>query len=467
MKNQYLFIWQKSSWNNLLQMFSKSQGVFNLFSKKQNSAGLKFTALIITFMLAGVFVNAQTATPPSAGDGVSTPYQITTLDNLYWLSQNSGEWSKDYIQTADIDASTTSTWHGGDGFSPIGNNSTKFTGEYNGDGHTINGLYIDRTSTNYIGLFGYTNNASVENLGVTNVDISYTYNYTGGLVGYNTNSSTINNSYSTGNVSGSSYTGGLVGQSLNNSTVSNSYSTGTVSCTGNYNGGFVGWNASSSNINNSYSYANISSTGQYTGGLTGVNQANISNSFSTGAVSGSSSVGGFSGYNSASISNSFWDKETTGQSTSAGGLGLFTGQMKLMCTYLNNNWDFIEETANGTEDIWDIDGTTNNGYPFLAWMSTGIIDNGQFTVDNYKLEQNYPNPFNPTTMISFSIPSMQDVKLSIYNSNGQLVKTLLNEKLSRGSHSVLFNAEGLNSRIYFYTLQADGKKLSNKMLLIK
>ncbi|MCK4980455.1 MAG: T9SS type A sorting domain-containing protein, partial [Candidatus Delongbacteria bacterium] len=81
--------------------------------------------------------------------------------------------------------------------------------------------------------------------------------------------------------------------------------------------------------------------------------------------------------------------------------------------------------------------------------------------------QNYPNPFNPTTTISFSISKMQDVKLSVFNSSGQLVKELVNDKLSNGSHTILFNAENLNSGIYFYTLETDNKILSNKMLLIK
>ena len=81
---------------------------------------------------------AQTATPPSSGDGSSgDPYQIDTLNNLYWITQNSDEWSAYYIQTANINASSSSSWDSNSGFTPIGNSNTRFTGSYNGDGHTI------------------------------------------------------------------------------------------------------------------------------------------------------------------------------------------------------------------------------------------------------------------------------------------------------------------------------------------
>ncbi|HAQ61926.1 TPA: hypothetical protein DCR49_08010 [Candidatus Delongbacteria bacterium] len=83
------------------------------------------------------------------------------------------------------------------------------------------------------------------------------------------------------------------------------------------------------------------------------------------------------------------------------------------------------------------------------------------------LHQNYPNPFNPETEISFSLPREEQVTLSVFNSDGQLVKELVKGRISAGNHSVNFNAENLNSGIYFYTLEAGSSKLSKKMLLIK
>ena len=90
----------------------------------------KATFLTTLIILMAVFTaKTQTATPPAIGDGTSgNPYQIVTLDNLYWLSQNTAEWSKYYIQTANINAGETSAWDAGSGFTTIGNNTTKFTG---------------------------------------------------------------------------------------------------------------------------------------------------------------------------------------------------------------------------------------------------------------------------------------------------------------------------------------------------
>ena len=151
---------------------------------------------------------AQTATAPSFGDGSSgSPYQISTLNHLYWITQNSSEWDKVYIQTANIDAFSTSSWDSNEGFSPIGNSTTNFTGSYDGDGYTINGLTIARSTTHRIGLFGKTDGATIQDLGVTNVNITGNY-YVGALVGLVDNingvidGSTISNCYSTGSVDG-------------------------------------------------------------------------------------------------------------------------------------------------------------------------------------------------------------------------------------------------------------------------
>jgi hypothetical protein len=88
--------------------------------------------------------------------------------------------------------------------------------------------------------------------------------------------------------------------------------------------------------------------------------------------------------------------------------------------------------------------------------------------DNFSLEQNYPNPFNPTTTIRFAIPKTSSVTIKVYNVNGQLIETLVNnERVSAGTNEVKFNATNLSSGIYFYTIQAGDFKDTKKMLLIK
>ncbi len=89
-------------------------------------------------------------------------------------------------------------------------------------------------------------------------------------------------------------------------------------------------------------------------------------------------------------------------------------------------------------------------------------------VNEYSLEQNYPNPFNPSTAINFSIPNENTpVSLKIFNSLGQEVSTLLDQIVPAGNHEVQFDASGLSSGIYFYTLRTGDFVDSKKMLLIK
>lgn len=86
---------------------------------------------------------------------------------------------------------------------------------------------------------------------------------------------------------------------------------------------------------------------------------------------------------------------------------------------------------------------------------------------DYVLEQNYPNPFNPSTQIRFGIPEQGLVKLEVYTLLGEKVKTLINEELSSGYHSINFDAADLASGIYIYTLSVNDFITSRKMILMK
>ena len=85
----------------------------------------------------------------------------------------------------------------------------------------------------------------------------------------------------------------------------------------------------------------------------------------------------------------------------------------------------------------------------------------------FELSQNYPNPFNPSTTINFSIPQSSNVTLRIFNTLGQEVKTLVDQYMLSGNHSIVFNATELNSGIYFYKLEAGQYAEVRKMTLIK
>ncbi len=85
----------------------------------------------------------------------------------------------------------------------------------------------------------------------------------------------------------------------------------------------------------------------------------------------------------------------------------------------------------------------------------------------FVLSQNYPNPFNPATKISFTLPVGSDVTLKVYNMLGQEVATVVNGYRSAGTYEVEFNAAGLASGVYYYTLRAGSFTATRKMLLTK
>ncbi|NOR45455.1 MAG: T9SS type A sorting domain-containing protein [Candidatus Delongbacteria bacterium] len=84
-----------------------------------------------------------------------------------------------------------------------------------------------------------------------------------------------------------------------------------------------------------------------------------------------------------------------------------------------------------------------------------------------KLYQNYPNPFNLVTEINFSLNQKQNINLSVFNSNGELVQTLFDGKKNKGMHSVKFDTSRFNSGVYFYKLSTDESIKTRKMLFLK
>ncbi|RIJ45304.1 hypothetical protein D1614_23500, partial [Maribellus luteus] len=336
---------------------------------------LTFTSIFIFFTLAG---NVLAGTY-SGGSGTSaSPYQIATLNDLQELSQTSADWNAHFTQTADINASSTSGWNGGAGFSPIGVSGYPFKGTYNGNGHTIDNLFIKRSTSGYIALFGLVFNPAVlTDIHLTNVNFEGEF-YVAALAGWN--EATVRNCSASGNIVATDYVaGGLI--SMNLGDIFNSYSSCSVTSSNYAAGGLVGSNNGTygaGNIVNCYARGSVSSP-ERTGGLIGyIVGGEVKNCYSTVRVnSGFSSIGGLIGrYFSGTITNSFWDKETSEQSSSQGGTGKTTAEMKTLSTFLNAGWDFEVETNNGSEDIWDIDNasqTINDGYPFFDMQNGSAI----------------------------------------------------------------------------------------------
>jgi hypothetical protein len=98
---------------------------------------------------------------------------------------------------------------------------------------------------------------------------------------------------------------------------------------------------------------------------------------------------------------------------------------------------------------------------------TGIKSEANVIPTVYKLNQNFPNPFNPSTVISYDLPKSGIVNVKIFNVLGQLVKTLVNQVQTAGTHQVNFNASSLSTGVYFYSLTVDNFTQVKKMMLIK
>ncbi|HQP70944.1 MAG TPA: T9SS type A sorting domain-containing protein [Clostridiales bacterium] len=108
--------------------------------------------------------------------------------------------------------------------------------------------------------------------------------------------------------------------------------------------------------------------------------------------------------------------------------------------------------------VWKITGTVN---------PSGIEAEEVSMVKDFRLLQNYPNPFNPSTEIRFALANDSNVKLSVFNTKGELVANLKNGAMAKGSHAVTFDASALNSGVYFYKLDVNGMSETRKMVLTK
>ena len=291
----------------------------------------------------------------------------------------------DYELTADIDAGASKTENDGAGFVPIGSQSTPFKGRFNGNGHIISGLYINRPNSRNIGLFGWVDSAEIRRVGViadtitgmtvvgalvgradnsiidscdlSGVVISVS-SHVGGLAG-RTEGCTISRCGFSGFVQGSSYAGGLVGYM--DGQMNNCYFSGSVEAAG-MAGGLVGYAVgqiiecrSAGSVRSKYfggaaiydftqigglighsaasvtkcSSAvsvgrhpdNASSTIVQIGGLIGYNTGTVAESRSTGSVEGTNLIGGLIGYNTGTVAESRSTGSITGSNRTGGLIG--------------------------------------------------------------------------------------------------------------------------------------------------
>ena len=98
---------------------------------------------------------------------------------------------------------------------------------------------------------------------------------------------------------------------------------------------------------------------------------------------------------------------------------------------------------------------------------TGIEENQNPVVYEYKLMHNYPNPFNPVTTIDYQLMKGDQIELVVYDTQGQKVATLVDEYQKKGLHSISFSGQNLASGVYYYSLRSGNFVQTLKMVLIK
>ncbi len=103
----------------------------------------------------------------------------------------------------------------------------------------------------------------------------------------------------------------------------------------------------------------------------------------------------------------------------------------------------------------------------LSEIITNIKDTKNNLPVSFYLRQNYPNPFNPTTVINYGVSKPVHVKLVVYNTIGQKVKTLVDGNKQAGDYYVTFNGSNLSSGVYFYHIQAGKYSATKKFVLMK
>lgn len=246
-------------------------------------------------------------------------YEISNAGQLYWfaglvngtLSGVAQNKSANAVLTADIvvnanvlksdgtlNEGTFKEW------TPIATSASPYTGIFDGQNHTISGLYFNQENSYDVGLFGR-NNGKIANAGILD---SYFYGTSkvGGVCG-NNYTGTISNCYNTGSVSGIGTAGGVSGYNYTGS-ITNCYNTGNVSGSSGFVGGVSGYNDGGT-ITNCYNVGSVGGSG-YVGGVNGWNKGIITNCYNTGSVSGTGvNVGGVIGRNesNASITNCYYD----------------------------------------------------------------------------------------------------------------------------------------------------------------
>jgi len=172
----------------------------------------------------------------------------------------------------------------------------------------------------------------------------------------------------------------------------------------------------------------------------------------------------FTNVNTGWIAGSRYSDTTNILKSTNGGLNWFN--LRNIYPDEINSITFVNENTG-----WAVGGFYYNGFGMILKTTTGgltfISSNENQIIENFHLEQSYPNPFNPTTKIKFDLAKKSFIKLSIYDIQGKLVKTIVEGELTPGSYEREFDGKGVSSGIYFYKMEADNFTSTKRMMLVR
>ena len=284
-------------------------------NKKQRNRLFTMLLLVMAILMPCGGAWAQTAIPPSEGDGSEgSPYIITKAEELEWFRNevNNGQYSicakiADNVEVIDM----STVCHAADktqslnelSWVPIGNETNKYKGTFDGNGKTISNLYIKtvyiKTENQQAGLFGYTFQSTIKNLTFENANVTNTNSYTGILVGDAGYQTTLQNIKISTNkcqvIGGKNYTGGIAGSLDGNAYNCVNYA--MVQGQEDVGGLFGYYDRAGNSMTACANYGNVTATSQIVGGLVGYfSGGTIQDCANYGTVKGTECVAGMAGY---------------------------------------------------------------------------------------------------------------------------------------------------------------------------
>lgn len=405
------------------------------------------------------FVNIRNNNKPVDTDGNGI-LNIENLSQLRWLSEVPIAYIDNYELSHDLDAADTKNWNSGLGFTPIGNKYIIFQGYVNGNYFLIRNLYIKRLNQSNSGLFGFTSKSNlstlkiIENIGLENCDISGN-DYVGCLVAENVIYK-IRNCFAKGKVNGVNYVGGLIGSNSGYraaNEVDRCFADVDVYGSGKNIGGLVG--STKFALVNCYSLGDVSGD-ENVGGIVGYDSTvYIVNSYSKGRVQGNIKIGGVVGKNTnGNAESSFWDMETSGVGKSDGGLGKSTAKMKIKSTFTDLGWDF--------DKIWDIDGVTNNGYPFLRIIASGVESELSNNIPDVLV---YPNPISNMGHLKLELKTNDNIRIELCDLIGGRIKNIYSGYMSSGVYDFEIDTSNISSGIYRLIIYMNNSVISRSVVV--